>query len=319
MPNTEYTQSNIVATIPSLGDPANVVTAFEDYHTSIAGDIDAKANKANPTFTGTATFATVSSGSFTATSIASLPANTSIGSVSAAEIGYLDGLTGSVQSQLTSVVAAISPTGSIMIWSTNTAPSGWLICNGATVSRTTYATLFAVIGTTYGAGDGSTTFVIPNLMGRVPFGRDANQPTEFGTLGAPGGAKTLTIAIANLPAHNHSIDHTHGSFNTDNDSHSHGGSTSSGGSHTHTLSDNGSGSAAVVSVGSSYTTVADNTSTSRTTSSNGSHSHSISTDTDTHNHSVNITTLTGFSGNTGSGTALPSLPPYIVLNYIIKT
>ena len=80
MPNTEYTQSNIVATIPELGDSANVVKAFEDYHTSIAPDIDSKANKANPTFTGTATFATVAFFATTCAYIMSL--FESIGSVS---------------------------------------------------------------------------------------------------------------------------------------------------------------------------------------------------------------------------------------------
>jgi hypothetical protein len=67
----------------------------------------------------------------------------------------------------------IVPSGVIMAWPTNTAPTDWLLCDGSAVSRTTYADLFAVISTTYGSGDGSTTFNLPNLKGRVPVGRDA--------------------------------------------------------------------------------------------------------------------------------------------------
>jgi microcystin-dependent protein len=322
MPNQEFTRNNIVATVPSLGDSANVVAAFEQYHESIAPDIDAKANKASPTFTGTATFATSSSGNVTVTTLATLPANTSIGSVSATEIGYLDGLTGSVQSQIASAVGATAPTGSIILWTTANPPSNWLICNGAPVSRTTYANLWNVLraGTStspYGNGDGSTTFNLPNLVGRVPFGADGNQD-EFNFLGETGGTKTLTIAIANLPAHTHSIDHNHAEVTSSTDSHSHSGTTSTAGSHTHTVSDAGDGA---VTVGTSGTTtgVANNVFATRTTSSNGSHSHSFSTSTDSHSHTVNLPNFTGTSGSTGSGTALPSLPPYIVLTYIIKT
>ena len=88
-------------------------------------------------------------------------------------------------------------TGSIQMYAGSTAPSGWLICDGSAVSRDDYANLFSVIGTTYGAGDGSTTFNIPNLKGRVPVGLDTND-TSFDTLGEAGGSKELQ-------AHNHDI------------------------------------------------------------------------------------------------------------------
>lgn len=91
------------------------------------------------------------------------------------------------------------PAGSIMAWSTNTAPANWLICDGSAVSRTTYASLFSAIGTTFGAGNGSTTFNLPDLRGRVPVGRDAAQ-TEFDVLGESGGAKTVALATNNLPS-----------------------------------------------------------------------------------------------------------------------
>lgn len=103
----------------------------------------------------------------------------------------------------TGAAGPVGPAGSMMLWPTNTAPSGWLLADGTAVSRTTYATLFAVIGITYGAGDGSTTFNVPNLKGRVPVGRDAVQ-TEFDTLGEQGGAKTHTLTVGEMPAHQHS-------------------------------------------------------------------------------------------------------------------
>jgi microcystin-dependent protein len=62
--------------------------------------------------------------------------------------------------------------GMVMAFAGPTAPTGWLKCDGSAVSRTTYASLFVAIGTTYGAGNGSTTFNLPNLLGRVPFGMD---------------------------------------------------------------------------------------------------------------------------------------------------
>jgi microcystin-dependent protein len=99
----------------------------------------------------------------------------------------------------------------------SSAPTGFLMCYGAAVSRTNYAALFAVIGTTFGAGDGSTTFNIPDMRGRVPAGVDnmggaaANRLTTGGsgiagtTLGANGGSETHTLTAAEIPAHAHAI------------------------------------------------------------------------------------------------------------------
>lgn len=75
-----------------------------------------------------------------------------------------------ISSAVSSAIAAAVPTGSIVYYGKSAAPSGWLVCNGAAVSRTTYATLYGVIGTTYGTGDGSTTFNVPNLIDRFPQG-----------------------------------------------------------------------------------------------------------------------------------------------------
>ena len=99
-----------------------------------------------------------------------------------------------------------NPSGSIMMFGGSSAPTGYLLCDGSAVSRTTYADLFTAIGTTYGVGDGSTTFNVPNVKGKVPVGRDSAD-TSFDTLGETGGVKsvTLTSAQSGLPAHSHSI------------------------------------------------------------------------------------------------------------------
>ena len=81
------------------------------------------------------------------------------------------------------------PAGSIMAWGSDTPPTNWLICNGSAVSRTTYASLFAAVGVTYGVGDGATTFNLPDLRGKVPVGKDSTQ-SEFDILGETGGNKS---------------------------------------------------------------------------------------------------------------------------------
>ena len=83
-----------------------------------------------------------------------------------------------------------TPIGGIIEFAGSTAPTGWLICDGQAISRTTYSDLFQVIGTTYGTGDGSTTFNLPNLKGKIPVGYDSTQ-TEFDTLGEIGGSKYM--------------------------------------------------------------------------------------------------------------------------------
>ena len=94
------------------------------------------------------------------------------------------------------------PAGSISMYAGSTAPTGYLLCDGSAVSRTTYADLFTAIGTTYGTGDGSTTFNVPNVKGKVPVGRDSGD-TSFDTLGETGGAKTHTLQVTEIPAHHH--------------------------------------------------------------------------------------------------------------------
>jgi microcystin-dependent protein len=107
------------------------------------------------------------------------------------------------------------PVGAVMDYAGSSAPSGWLFCYGQDVSRTTYADLFTAISTTYGSGNGSTTFTLPDCRGRVSAGKDdmggtsANRLTNQtgglngDTLGATGGAETHTLTEAQLAAHDH--------------------------------------------------------------------------------------------------------------------
>ena len=102
--------------------------------------------------------------------------------------------------------AAIAPTGTITQYAGPTAPSGYLLCDGSAVSRTTYSDLFAICGTLYGAGDGSTTFNVPDLRGRTSVGYAASGGhTDVSTLGNNDG-----VAAANRrPKHRHTP-HAHG-------------------------------------------------------------------------------------------------------------
>lgn len=94
------------------------------------------------------------------------------------------------------------PIGAITQFSGSIAPTNWLFCNGQAISRTEYSELFATIGTTYGEGDGSTTFNLPDFIGRVPVGLDAEDP-DFDALGDFGGEKTHTLTIDEMPSHAH--------------------------------------------------------------------------------------------------------------------
>lgn len=97
------------------------------------------------------------------------------------------------------------PAGTMAMFAGATAPTGWLLCQGQAVSRTTNAALFAAIGTTWGNGDGSTTFGLPDLRGRAPIGAGTGPSLTARTLGATGGAETHQLTIPEMPAHTHTF------------------------------------------------------------------------------------------------------------------
>ena len=121
-------------------------------------------------------------------------------------------------------VSVLMPTGTILPYAGTAAPTGYLLCDGSAISRATNSDLFTLIGTTYGVGDGSTTFNIPDLRGRVIAGQDdmggtsANTLTDAqadqlgGTLGAED--HTLTSAESGMPAHSHKVDDVGGNVGT---------------------------------------------------------------------------------------------------------
>ena len=185
--------------------------------------------------------------------------------------------------EMNDLLAATVPTGGVMSYIAATAPTGWLLCDGAAVSRTTYADLFTVISTTYGVGNGTTTFNVPNLKGRVPVGLDSTQ-TEFDALAETGGAKTHTLTSAQIPGHTHSGTTATGLTN--------GTMTIPLGAGANKNADYATGWSA-----SAATTLADNSANFP----GGSHDHTFTTDT-----------------GTGGGGSHNILQPYLVLNYIIK-
>lgn len=179
---------------------------------------------------------------------------------------------------------AILPSGVIAPYAGSSAPTGWLLCDGSAVSRTTYAALFSIISTTYGTGNGSTTFNLPDLTGRIVAGKEASATrltsggsgVDGGTLGATGGSQTHTLTAAQSaaltytssvtdPGHTHTI-------------HTYTESASSGGGSNFPATPNASGSTSSATTG--------------------------------------ITVST--TSNAGGG-AHNNVQPTIVLNYIIKT
>ena len=106
------------------------------------------------------------------------------------------------------------PTATIVPWSSASVPSGFLECDGTAVSRSTYSALFAIVGTTYGVGDGSTTFNVPDLADNVPVGKSnnkalastggANTVTAAGNVG--GSTANATLSTAQLASHSHTMD-----------------------------------------------------------------------------------------------------------------
>lgn len=211
--------------------------------------------------------------------------------------------------------AGLLPVGALIPFAGSSAPDGFLLCDGDAVSRTTYAELFAEIGTTFGEGDGSTTFNLPDFRGRMAIGVAASGTAS--ALGETGGAidhthtgpshshAAGTLAADEAGAHTHSnpttssvdLSHTHSNPNTSSTgSHSHtltSGSTSSAGSHTHSNPNTNSGGSHSHggATGAGGTGIVDRASGSLATRAAVAHTHTISS-SGSHSHS---------QGSTGSG------------------
>ena len=231
--------------------------------------------------------------------------------------------------------------GFVKVNASSKVPGGYLPCDGRAVSRTTYANLFKAIGTTYGAGDGSTTFNLPDFQGRIPIGKSSKY-----ALGSKGGSTDTTLATANLPAHTHtaiakgtvSSTFTGSSAATASGgahTHTFSGTTSSNGNHSHTTYHKGyywinRGTGGEWKYLAYWEQIASDPEREfgRTTS-NGAHTHTFSGTTSSngaHTHTVTpkgsiSNTFTGTSATTssvGSGTSFTNMQPYSVIDYVIK-
>jgi microcystin-dependent protein len=205
--------SNLVASAPAALDTLDELAAAlgddANFATTTATAIGLKAPIDSPVFTGTPTAPT---------------ASTELSNTQLATTEFVK-----------QIAALFTPSGSVISYAGASAPTGWLLCSGQTVSRTTYSSLFAAIGTTYGVGDGSTTFTLPDMRGRVVAGVDnmggsaASRLTNTvlsvsNAIGAVGGAEThtLTSAQSGVPGHAHGNTLTGTtSFATSNHTHRH--------------------------------------------------------------------------------------------------
>jgi microcystin-dependent protein len=201
--------------------------------------------------------------------------------------------TNTTQIATTAFVQQAGLTGEIKMWGVASAPSGYLICDGSAVSRTTYAALFAVYGTTFGAGNGTTTFNIPNFSGKMPIGVNGTY-----TLASTGGSATTTLVEANVPTHTHTFSATTGNNNSSL-AHQH----DLLGSNDHYVADGGRPQGGA---GSYPYSTGGSTNYGTYIASSGALNHT---------HDLSGTTGTG----SGSGTAATTISPYLGIYYIIKT
>ena len=232
----------------------------------------------------------------------------------------------------------LPPVGTLMPYVGNTAPTGWLLCEGQEVSSTTYPKLAAQCGTKFGTA-AAGSFRLPSLKGRVIAGLDSSQ-TEFDTIGKTGGSKTVTLTTSNLPAHGHTAtsltlsataatggDHGHTISGTVGGTGGHSHGVSIGARVTSITTDNsppfergtGSNVSRVNSVTATTNSAAGSTA-SLFGETDGGHSHTFSgtaTSHAGHTHTVSGT-VSGSVDNTGGGTSFSVLKPYITLNHIIR-
>jgi microcystin-dependent protein len=291
------------------GDPQAPTPSTGDNDTSIATTAFVKAQAyaplASPVFTGDPTGPTPAPGD-NDTSLAT---------------------TAFIQAALASAI----PPGVIWEYGAASAPTGWLLCDGSAVSRATYSALFGIISTTFGVGDGSTTFNLPDHRGRVGIGSgtgDAADATAH-ALGSKGGTETHTLTLAQMAAHDHGgVSGGPSTNTTTGPSPNISDSTTPGLTGANTVQLPNAGTAGTVVnpgsllIGSQWGTSisAGVTGYSQTLLSTTSHQHTSAAHThDLANHTHTMSSHTHTISSAGSGNAHPNQQPFLTVNYIIKT
>lgn len=253
-----------ISGVVNTGANVNVGSNLTATGASISGNLIVASN----IFAGTANF----TGNVGATNLnitaASITGNLNVGGTLTATT--LPVGTANTAVATTAFAQAIVPTGGLMMWAGTSAPSGWLLCNGTAVSRTSFAALFAVIGTTFGVGDNSTTFNLPNYNNRAPVGAGG-----LYALGSTGGSKDATVVT-----------------------------------HTHSLS--GGGASGTFLTGASASTTRTNFNADFFGSPAVTNV-SLSTSTGSPSYTNPTVQSAGSSGTDAN------MPPYLAINYIIKT
>lgn len=187
--------------------------------------------------------------------------------------------------QLATVNSVI--TGTIQMWPTTSAPSGYLLCDGTAVSRTTYAALFAIVGTAFGIGDGSSTFNLPNYSDRLPIGKG----TIASSIGSTGGSKDAIVV-----SHNHTA-----TTSISDPGHSHGVSDPG---HSH-------------SIGGTYQAYGSPNISAVLTAISSQNTGGATTGISINGATTGISASTSVASSGSSGTNA-NLPPYLGINFIIK-
>lgn len=217
---------------------------------------------------------------------------------------------------------AKSPPGQIAFFGRQTAPAGWMKANGAAVSRTAYAALFAAIGTTFGAGDGFNTFNLPDMRGEFPRGWDDGRGADGGR--ALGSQQAQAFASHNHPAStDQQGNHSHNASTDQRGAHAHAGSTGQAGDHAHELPNNGSAQAGTDNGGAPVTGATGYTTGRQPapTKGAGAHNHTFGTDTQgQHDHTVNVAAagLHGHSVTVGAVGGAETRPRNVALLACIK-